>query len=386
MKRNLYVMYAIALLQGMVFYGPIATLYREAAGVSIFQITLIEGISLALGIALEVPWGIVADRMGHRRTMIVCCGLYLVSKVVFWQASGFGGFLLERVLLSVVVAGFSGVDASIIYLSCKKGESQRAFGIYSACGMAGLMFAAAVFTLAIGDDYRLAGLLTVVSYALAAALAFLLVEVDRREEPPERSQPILGMLRGALGSWHLLLFLVGVALLTETHQTITVFLNQLQFARTGMDGSVMGLAYMVATVLGLCGVFSHALTRRLGERASMVMFGLVPAVSCVVLAASSLPLISVAGIWTIRLSNALFQPLQMEMQNRMVEGSARATALSVNAMVMDCLAIALNLVFGALAESGVGLALAFGGVVCVLGVALLLLWSRFAPSAVAPLE
>lgn len=48
MRRNIRYMYAIALLQGMVFYGPVATLYREAQGVSIAQITLIESISLAL--------------------------------------------------------------------------------------------------------------------------------------------------------------------------------------------------------------------------------------------------------------------------------------------------------------------------------------------------
>ena len=55
MKKNLYIMYAIALLQGMVFYSPIATLYRQAQGVTLFQITVIEGISLALGILLELP-------------------------------------------------------------------------------------------------------------------------------------------------------------------------------------------------------------------------------------------------------------------------------------------------------------------------------------------
>ena len=69
-KRNIRLMYAIALLQGMVFYRPIATLYRQAAGVSVFQITLIESISLALALALEVPWGILADRIGYRRSMI----------------------------------------------------------------------------------------------------------------------------------------------------------------------------------------------------------------------------------------------------------------------------------------------------------------------------
>src|SRR5699024_10626710 len=71
-KRNLYLMYAIALLQGMVFYGPVATLYRQAQGVSIFEITLIESISYALCIALEVPWGMLADRIGYKRTMLLC--------------------------------------------------------------------------------------------------------------------------------------------------------------------------------------------------------------------------------------------------------------------------------------------------------------------------
>ena len=50
-------MYGIALLHGMVFYGPISALYRQAHGLTISQITVMEGISLALCIFLEVPWG-----------------------------------------------------------------------------------------------------------------------------------------------------------------------------------------------------------------------------------------------------------------------------------------------------------------------------------------
>lgn len=80
MKRNRLLLYAISLLQGMVFYAPVATLYRRAQGVSIFQITLMESVSLILCLLLEIPWGVVADKIGYRRTMIVCCGLYFLSK------------------------------------------------------------------------------------------------------------------------------------------------------------------------------------------------------------------------------------------------------------------------------------------------------------------
>ena len=129
-KKNIYLLYALSFLQGLVFYGPVATLYRQAAGVSVFQITVIESISLALCIALEMPWGLVADRIGYRKTMIITCGIYFISKVVFWKADGFGLFLLERLLLSVVMAGMSGCDLSILYLSCREKESQQVFGIY----------------------------------------------------------------------------------------------------------------------------------------------------------------------------------------------------------------------------------------------------------------
>lgn len=91
MKKNLYVMYSLALLQGMVFYGPIATLYRQAQGVTVFEITVIESISLALGILLEILWGMIADKIGYRKTMIFCSSLYFISKIVFWHATGFGG-------------------------------------------------------------------------------------------------------------------------------------------------------------------------------------------------------------------------------------------------------------------------------------------------------
>lgn len=83
MKRNIYLLCGIAFLQGMVFYAPVAALYRQAQGITLFQITQIESISLALCILLEVPWGFAAERIGYRKTMIICYSLYFVSKIIF---------------------------------------------------------------------------------------------------------------------------------------------------------------------------------------------------------------------------------------------------------------------------------------------------------------
>ena len=263
MKRNLPLMYAIALLQGMVFYAPVATLYRQVHGLSMFQITLIESISLALCILLEVPWGALADRMGYKRTMVFCCCLYFVSKLVFWQADGFGWFLAERVMLSVVIAGLSGVDTSVLYLSCPAGESQRVFGLYSSLQTLGLLLSAMVFSLWIKDQYQLAGLLFVLSMLACLALA---------------------------------------------------------------------------------------LTRSAA--------------------------LSVAGVLAFRVGNSLFQPLQLELQNRQISGEDRATALSAGAMIMDGVGVGANLAFGAAADFSLPAAFLLGGALCGMGLLLFLLWGE----------
>ena len=66
-KKNIYLLYTISFLQGLVFYGPVATLYRQAAGVSVFQITVIESISLALCKLLRCHGGWLRTGSGTER-------------------------------------------------------------------------------------------------------------------------------------------------------------------------------------------------------------------------------------------------------------------------------------------------------------------------------
>lgn len=381
-KRNLRLMYAIALLQGMVFYGPVSTLYRQAAGVSVFQITLIESISLALALALEVPWGILADRIGYRRSMILCCGLYFLSKIVFWQADGFGGFLAERLMLSVVCAGLSGLDVSILYLSCPEEESHRVFGVYNNLGMAGLLSASVVYAVFVGEDYRLAGLLTVFSYGAAAVLALFLREVRPSQTRSARGQladfrRLLGQL---LHSPALLCLVLAAAFLNEAHQTITTFLNQLQYTRAGLSASAIAFIYLGMTLLGLVGGLSARLTDRLGERRTGTMLLALAALACLTLALTRGPVFSVAAILLLRVCHSLFTPLQTTLQNRQVRTGDRATALSLNALLMDLVAVFTNLVFGRAADFFLPLAMGFGCALCLAGLVLYLAHSRRANS------
>lgn len=365
-KRNIILLWGIALLQGMVFYAPVATLYRQAAGLGIFHITLIESISLSLMLCLEIPWGWAADRIGYRKTMLVCCFLYFVSKIIFWQAEGFSGFLLERLLLSVVCAGLSGVDSAMLYLSCGEESSHRVFSIYENLGQLGILAAAGIYALWIGDNYRLAAFFTVLSYGAAAILSLGLREVAPERKDKEKALPpnILAVLKGQLCNPQILLLLLAVGLLNESHQTITVFLSQLQYVKAGMRHGTISLVYVLTNLVALAGGFSASLCGRVGPKTMGTGLMALAALSCLLLGAFPVPFISVPAVILLRLSFSLLQPLHMDLQNKRITGPDRATALSMNAVVMESLGIFLNLMFGALADVHLASAMFLGAVLC----------------------
>ena len=373
MKRNLYFMYAISFFQGMVFYSSIATLYRQAAGLSIFQITLIESISLVLSFAFEIPWGVLADRIGYRRTMIICSTLFFISKIVFWKSQNFADFLLERVLIAIVISGLSGVDTSILYLSCHEDDTQRAFGIYESLGTAGLLFAAAIYMVFIEENYRAAGFLTVVSYGIAVILSFGLKEVKAAGKGERMSfGHSLIILKETLFNRSLLLLIVGVAFLREVNQTITVFFNQLQYIKAGMSVRLISGVYILMTLSGLVSVFSAPLTKKLKPRFFGAMLFVVCSFSCLALTFTENSFVSIFGVLLIRVCFSLMSPLGTELQNKAITTTDRATALSMCTLIMDLLAVFTNLVFGKLAEFNLSSAMCFGGFLCILGVSLYL--------------
>nr|WP_024838786.1 MFS transporter [Clostridium sp. 12(A)] len=375
-RRNIYIMFAISFLHGMVFYGPIATLYRQAAGVSVFQITLIESISLALCIGLEMPWGMVADRIGYRKTLIACSIIYFLSKIVFWRADSFFDFLLERILLSVVLAGFSGCDVSLLYLSCKEEESQKVFGIYQFFNMAGLLGASLLYSVYVGANYRLAGLLTMITYGAAAVLAFGIREVKATEQGRWGNQAFIRVILETVKDRRFLLAVIGMGLLAETNQTITIYLNQIQYVKAGIDVKTMGLIYILVTLCGMVGMWSHWVTKKMGGISFGLAMFLSGAISCVILALTNQALVSVAAIVMLRISASLFAPFSTQLQNRQIKTADRATALSIYAVLLEGTGVVTNVIFGQAAQVNISWAMSCGAILCLAGAIMFYLFYR----------
>ena len=201
-------------------------------------------------------------------------------------------------------------------------------------------------------------------------------EVKAEDEINAGSKEFVSLLKETITNKYLFLFLIGIAVFNETHQTITVFLNQLQYVRAGLGDVMIGYIYIVVTIIGLCGVFSAKMTKLLGRAGLMRSCYIAAAIACTCLAVTNRAWLSVLGIIILRIVFSLAQPLQTELQNAQVRTANRATSLSINAVIIDSIGIGTNIIFGALAKYNLVSAFSFGAILCAVGLVLFEIWNR----------
>ena len=365
--RNRRLLYAVAFFQGLVFYGSVATLYRQASGLTVFEITLIESISLAVMLLLEIPWGYAADKIGYKRTLVLCNFLFFLSKLIFWKADCFGAFLAERLLLSIVLSGLSGCDSAYLYLQMEDKNPKKVFSIYSVMGTFGLLLAAVTFSLFLSFNLRKTAFFTCITYAAAFLLSLFLRETGDAGRKARQPMAFAALLGEVTGDKRFLRYLVACAFLVETNQTITVFLGQLQYQKSGIPVHLFGYLYLLLSGVGIFALGVVRLGKRFGESGMLLLAGS----ACLFLSFTSVPFFSVACILLIRISASMLYPMIEDEKNRQVRHANRATVLSGYAMLMSIIGIFTNLAFGYLADQGIGFAMLFGGGLCTAGFLLL---------------
>ena len=246
MKKNIILFYVLAFLQGLVFYSSIATLYRTSNGLTLYQMGIIEGCFSLCIILFEIPWGMICDKIGYKKTMIIANIFYLLSKIVFYKANGFVLFLLERIFLALAVSGLSGCDSSLLYLSCNKEDSTAVFGKSSMFGVIGMVVASFTFTFIFKSNMQLAAFATIFPFAIQLVLTFFITDYPTQNEEIVTLKQIT---RNIFNYKTIILVLLASVLLTETTHILTIFYNQLQYERVGIPLPYYGMIFMVLQLL-----------------------------------------------------------------------------------------------------------------------------------------
>ncbi|AEV30451.1 arabinose efflux permease family protein [Sphaerochaeta pleomorpha str. Grapes] len=365
-KRALVLMNFSAFFSGMVFYAPVATLYRQARGLDLAQIALIEAICLSLTMALEIPWGYIADRIGHRLTLVLSFFLLFVSKIVFFNAYSFPVFVFERILLALANSAASGVDTA--YLA-RFDSRQETYGIYHSFQFAGLVMVACIFPF-FKDVFASSAFWTIVTNALAFVCIMLLPRERPQENglPQKEAVPLLAILIKVLKDWHFLIFVGSVSLLFSVNQIVTVFLVQVRYKQVGLGDSFFGYPFLALVIVSfLASLVSAKITKFLGRGNALSFFFALAVLGLFMLTLKSGFLLVLLGALLLRFGASGVVPLVLSIEARQAEGKQSATILSIYALVSELIELVLTVILGILADKNLQLSLLVAGGFVFLG-------------------
>src|SRR5207237_8892124 len=113
--QDLRLCYAFRLLATSYRYVPICMLFQASRGLTFFEMLALGGIYSAVIIAVEIPTGVFADRLGRRRSMMIGALTMVASALIAAGAHGFGAFAAAEALGAMSMALCSGADSAYLF-------------------------------------------------------------------------------------------------------------------------------------------------------------------------------------------------------------------------------------------------------------------------------
>lgn len=373
-RVNIHLLNIIIFLQGFVFYAPIATIYRENRGISISQIFLIESIYMIWIIFLEIPWGVFADKFGYKRTLVLSNFMFLISKIIFFKANSFSMFLLERLVLAIAISGLSGCDSTLLYLSLDKSDnSEKAFAKYAFFSNLGFLLGSLISTFIINISMDLAAFYTIIPYGLAFIISFFLKDVGVNKG---KNIGILKNIKAILKKRNILIFVVGMALVTEVVQSISVFLNQNIYIKSNVDVKYFGVLLVAIQIISLFSVKSYKITNKLGQMKSILLLLVIILISSFILIFTNNFIIAFSGIALISTSMDFISPISLDIENNSITSIDRATVLSIYSMIGSIVSAAINPIIGFASSYSLEVGLVTCSILCLISILLIYLYKN----------
>src|SRR3990167_11437658 len=116
--KNLDNVYKVALINffsSLYFYLPVLTIYYQRRGLNFVQINSLWGIITATIFLAEIPTGVIADKIGRKKSVMMALFLQLIGEIAFIFAQNYLHFILISVIAGLGFAFKSGCIQALVY-------------------------------------------------------------------------------------------------------------------------------------------------------------------------------------------------------------------------------------------------------------------------------
>lgn len=183
---------------GLVFFAPVATLLRTSRGVTLSQFFLLQALLSVTVFLVEIPAGVLTDRIGYKKAILLSQTLLFFARAVFLFADHIAYFIVEAIVEAFAVCFLSGTGEAYLYELCREEQDKERFVVESAradaWGTAGFILS----TLCYAGLYHFTGLNGLVAATELAGLGSILAVLCMPRVPERRPGRERGPVRRAI--------------------------------------------------------------------------------------------------------------------------------------------------------------------------------------------
>lgn len=359
------------------FFHPIITLFYFSRGLTLFQIMTLEAALCAAIVALEIPTGLVADKLGRKLPLciLLCCGIIVGIWTSF--AHSYIEFLLIQVVFGLGLAFGSGAVESFVYESLAEGRRENEMAHVWGSINASELFARVLAVIIGGyiakahtpESYPQLFWLYATGAAIALLIALSLKEPMRlKNTVPHTALNLFKESTVQILKNESLRKIVYLTLATNPFVQVIGFVFQPYFLSAQVPAKWWGLAMALGNLLAAFLLTrAYIVQKKLGVNRAILLATVAPGLMYLGMYFVIGPVMSCLWYIGLRGVSNLRGPLLSQYTNGHIESYNRATVLSVISLVQSLYSIANKLLLGWLAEYSLMLTLLVMGVVIVVG-------------------
>ncbi|BDR54671.1 MFS transporter [Bombiscardovia apis] len=337
----------------LLFYSPVSTVYLASRGLGYSHIFTLESILLFSIMILEIPSGIISDRIDRRWPLIAGFALDAASKVLFALAHDFFGFACSYSLSGFSIALLSGIFEAYVYEQLGESADTQAVSVFAHLSvlelLAGLLSSLAGAWLAQSN-------LAYPAYATAVASimgAVLMLQLPASPAPQNEGKlsartswkDLLAGLRLLYNSPTLAYVTIGSSASFALFNAVYT-LNQPFYQRNGLAikywGMFAALSLIAAAVYNTC---AAAIEKKLG--CTLALFSAF-ALAGLGFAMMILPSALAVGLGMLLIVAGMHgkAPVATALANQFIPSKQRATVLNIASSLGSLIALLLNPLIG----------------------------------------
>mgnify|MGYP001358384143 CR=1 FL=1 len=378
MSRNLFKINLVYFCTRFHVYIHAYALLLQSRGLSLFQISTIESVVIASVFLMEIPTGILADRIGRKWSLTASVFLMMSAELLFLFSQSYPAYLVVALLTGTGFAFTSGATEALIYDSLPSDDREngmkRAMGRYGSVGQIAFFFSPLVGAWILGglsaEQFNIAIGLTVLILALGIIICLTIQEPSSHWDV--NRQNVIQIFRDGIHNIRYnrpLQRLMGLVIFTTPFTGLLVT----TFAAPTMTQHQIAPEWIAISLS--FGSFLAIFTQRnairveqiMGKKWGLIFLVIMPALSWVLLAGVSGGMVWLIIVWMYA-TNGMSSPLLSAYQNALIPDQNRATTLSLMNMFNSLFISIMSPLY-----AGIGIPIAFlliGAVILVAGILL----------------